>query len=72
MSALLLAGLAPAVLCAPLLAPAVDRVESRRLLTATLLAQAGVTTIMAAAASLPTTTARRTPPGCTPPSTPRA
>ncbi|MEV6429698.1 MFS transporter [Nocardia sp. NPDC051463] len=52
-SAFLFASLAPGVLLAPLLAPVVDRVESRRLLTMTLLAQAAVTLAMAASASLP-------------------
>jgi MFS family permease len=52
-SAFLFASLVPGVFLAPLLAPAVDRVESRRLLTTTLLAQAVVTLAMAAAGSLP-------------------
>ncbi|MGW0182990.1 hypothetical protein [Nocardia sp. NPDC003345] len=52
-SAFLLAGLVPSVFLAPLLAPVVDRVESRRLLTVTFLGQAVVTLAMAAAAALP-------------------
>ncbi|MGW1739372.1 MFS transporter [Nocardia sp. NPDC001965] len=52
-SAFLFAGLVPGVFLAPLLAPAVDRVESRRLLTVTLLGQAVITLGMAASASLP-------------------
>ncbi|MFI6310173.1 MFS transporter [Nocardia fusca] len=52
-SAFLFASLVPGVFLAPLLAPAVDRVESRRLLTVTLLGQAVITLGMAAAASLP-------------------
>ena len=52
-SAFLFAGLVPGVFLAPLLAPAVDRVESRRLLTTTLLGQALLTSGMAASASLP-------------------
>ncbi|UGT71915.1 MFS transporter [Nocardia gipuzkoensis] len=52
-SAFLFASLVPGVFLAPLLAPAVDRIESRRLLTTTLLAQAVVTLAMAAAGSLP-------------------
>jgi MFS family permease len=51
-SAFLFASLVPGVFLAPLLAPAVDRIESRRLLTTTLLAQAVVTLAMAAAGSL--------------------
>ncbi|MGK8511273.1 MFS transporter [Nocardia asiatica] len=52
-SAFLFASLAPGVFLAPLLAPAVDRIESRRLLRTTLLAQAVVTLGMAASGSLP-------------------
>lgn len=52
-SAFLFASLVPGVFLAPLLAPAVDRVESRRLLTVTLLGQAVITSGMAAAAELP-------------------
>ncbi|WP_063129132.1 hypothetical protein [Nocardia fusca] len=53
MSAFLFASLVPGVFLAPLLAPAVDRVESRRLLTVTLLGQAVITLGMAASGSLP-------------------
>ncbi|NUS95008.1 MAG: MFS transporter [Nocardia sp.] len=52
-SAFLFAGLVPGIFLAPLLAPAVDRIESRRLLTVTLLGQAVITLGAAASATLP-------------------